>query len=123
MRRTIGMKLQSPGLEGNAHEATLDMVSFNPKHMMTCLIIKCIIIVLFMTEGNLLFASFLESKPFTYVDIQGSRGLVCGRVTDEHGLQAVGELQASINPLVFWRANYITDHPPHSRIGHSERRR
>lgn len=85
--------------------------------------IKCIIIVFFMTEGNLLLTSFQESKPFTYVDIQGSRGLVCSRVTDEHGLQAVGELQASINPLVFWRANYVTDHPRHSRIDHAERKR
>lgn len=54
------------------------------------------------------------------MDVQGSRGLVCGGVTDEHGLQAVGELQASVHPLVLWRADDVADHPPHSWIGHSE---
>lgn len=61
-----------------------------------------------------------DLKTFTYVHIQSSWGFVCCWVTDEHCLQAIGKLQAPVNPLVLRRANYFTNHPVHSRISHSE---
>ena len=56
----------------------------------------------------------------TYVDIQSSWGFICCWVTDEHRLQAIGELQSSVNPFVLRRANYVPKHPFHSWVGHFE---
>lgn len=54
------------------------------------------------------------------MDIQSSWGFVCCWVTDEHRLQAIGELQSPVNPFVLGRANYVTNHPIHSWVGHFE---
>lgn len=68
--------------------------------------------------------SVLENDTnITNVDVQSSGGFVCRRVADEHGLQTIAELQASVDPLVFGRADYFTDDPLHSGIRHSDRYR
>lgn len=56
----------------------------------------------------------------TYVHVECGRGLVCGGVADENGFEAIGEVQASVDPLVLWRFDDVAHNPLHGRVRHGE---
>lgn len=85
----------------------------------SCISFPCCFLWHCNNENRNRIHAFMHSyNDCTYVDIQSSRGFVSGRVTDQHGLQAIFELQTSVNPLVLWRANYITHLPLQRQVSH-----
>lgn len=54
------------------------------------------------------------------MNIECCGGLVCGRVADEHGFEAVGELKASVDPFVLWGLDDVAHNPLHGRVCHAE---